>query len=331
MRNLWFLMLLGACVDEDVARVEQRLVETYDVCAKDGCTPCWIADGKERCEKPVDFAAHRGLARTDLVFASNMHEIALWSLQNGWRTVSPTEPAGGVLRAADYDGDGGLEISTVVGTAVKSPRDAASGLATGRRQHLPMTLTMELGRLADLDGDGATDIVWVGAKGEVEVGFVKADKTEPVDPTYALSGWALVGAGDFDGTKTDDLVWRAGDRLRIRSMAGAKVIAEREELAPTAWTFVGAADLDKDRRADIVWRDGKGDLIVWPSGSPKNATTQALAPALRIEVLRDLDGDGAADLLVRDGEKSVVYTLLDKAWQPTGASFTHDDVWSAQT
>lgn len=33
---------------------------------------------------------------------------------------------------------------------VKSPRDAASGLATGRRQHLPMILTIEIGRLTPL-------------------------------------------------------------------------------------------------------------------------------------------------------------------------------------
>ena len=33
---------------------------------------------------------------------------------------------------------------------VKSPRDASSGLATGRRQHLPLTLTMELGKLFPL-------------------------------------------------------------------------------------------------------------------------------------------------------------------------------------
>lgn len=32
--------------------------------------------------------------------------------------------------------------------AKKAPRDAASGLATGRRQHKPLTLTMELGRVA---------------------------------------------------------------------------------------------------------------------------------------------------------------------------------------
>jgi type VI secretion system secreted protein Hcp len=59
---------------------------------------------------------------------------------------------------------GGADLSSEVTTApfqkhweviafehgVKSPRDAASGLATGRRQHLPVVLTMELGRLFPL-------------------------------------------------------------------------------------------------------------------------------------------------------------------------------------
>ncbi len=59
---------------------------------------------------------------------------------------------------------GGLDLSSEVQVApfqkhweiialdhdVSSPRDAASGLATGRRLHKPMVLTMELGRLFPL-------------------------------------------------------------------------------------------------------------------------------------------------------------------------------------
>ena len=36
------------------------------------------------------------------------------------------------------------EMENISGGVI-SPRDAASGLATGRRQHKPLTLTMELG------------------------------------------------------------------------------------------------------------------------------------------------------------------------------------------
>jgi hypothetical protein len=337
MRNLWLLMVLGACVDADLAGVEQHITETYDVCAKDACAKCWIDPGdksREKCEKPVDFKAYAGLAKTELVFESTTHEVALWSLKNGWRALSPTEVAGDALGLADYDGNGSFEISTTTTARdVKSPRDAASGLATGRRQHKPLTLTLELGRRGDVDGDGATDVVWTNAQGEVEISFIKRDKIEVVDPSRALPGFALVGVGDFDGTKTADFVWRNGSKLRIRSMAGAKITADREESVDTTWTFVGAADLDKDRRAEILWREASGGLVVWPSGSPNKAFKQALDPKLRIEALHDLDGDGVADLLVRDDvtKKSSVFVLHGTVWTFTTGGVTHEDTWNAQT
>jgi hypothetical protein len=52
---------------------------------------------------------------------------------------SETTDAGGVsVAAGDVNGDGRADLST--------PRDSASGLPTGKRQHKPMTMTMELGR-----------------------------------------------------------------------------------------------------------------------------------------------------------------------------------------
>jgi hypothetical protein len=337
MRNLWMLMVLGACVDADVESVEQHITETYDVCAKGTCTKCWIDTGdknREKCEKPVDFKTHAGLAKTELVFESATHEVALWSLKNGWRTLSPTEVAGDALGIADYDGNGSFEISiTTIACDVKSPRDSASGLATGRRLHKPLTLTMELGGRGDVDGDGATDVVWTDAQGQAEISFIKRDQTEVVDPTRALPGFTLVGIGDFDGTKTADLVWRDGAKLRIRSMAGAKITAEREESVDPTWAFVGAADLDKDRRAEILWREASGGLVVWPSGSPSKAFKQTLDPRLRIEALHDLDSDGIPDLLLRDNvtKKSSVYVLRGVVWTYTNGGVTHEDTWNAQT
>lgn len=337
MRKLWFLMVLAGCV-EDVATAEQAVTATYDVCTTArACTKCWIDDmAREICAKSVDFTAHRGIDNTAVVFSNReTGEVALWSLTNGWRALSPTEIGAGALGPRDFAGDGSRRFSTTtLEQGVKSPRDAASGLATGRRQHRPLTLTMELGRFrADLDGDRADDLVWSNSKGEVEIGFVKRDVNETVDSSRALAGWTLVGAGDFDGTKTSDLVWRKGSALRIRSMAGARIIAERDETVDATWTFIGAADLDRDTRADILWRDAKGGLIVWPSGESTRAVKQTLDPELRIEALQDLDGDGSVDVLARDDVKkaSRVYVLRGTVWTATNGGVTHEDVWNAQS
>jgi hypothetical protein len=80
--------------------------------------------------------------------------------------VDETHPYSGVA-VGDLDGDGHPDVvalrsdSGIVNVcfgdplalgSVKAPRDAASGMATGRRQHQPI-------RLSDVDGDGTPDIV----------------------------------------------------------------------------------------------------------------------------------------------------------------------------
>ncbi|MBI5476085.1 MAG: VCBS repeat-containing protein [Ignavibacteriales bacterium] len=80
--------------------------------------------------------------------------------------VDETHPYSGVA-VGDLDGDGHADVvalrsdSGIVNVcfgdplapgSVKAPRDAASGMATGRRQHQPI-------RLADVNGDGTPDIV----------------------------------------------------------------------------------------------------------------------------------------------------------------------------
>lgn len=72
---------------------------------------------------------------------------------------------------------------TVTYEAIVSPRDAASGLPTGKRQHKPFVITKELDMssphnmlggilIGDLDGDGVLDIPNDGtAKGHASPGY----------------------------------------------------------------------------------------------------------------------------------------------------------------
>lgn len=61
-----------------------------------------------------------------------------WKVEEG--ESAPPAPGGVRVSAGDLDGDGRAELA--------SPRDAASGQATGKRQHKPLRLTMPLDRSA---------------------------------------------------------------------------------------------------------------------------------------------------------------------------------------
>lgn len=57
-----------------------------------------------------------------------------WKVEEG--ESAPPAPGGVKVAAGDVDGDGRADVV--------SPRDASSGLPTGKRQHKPMTITMPL-------------------------------------------------------------------------------------------------------------------------------------------------------------------------------------------
>lgn len=60
-------------------------------------------------------------------------------------TCTVTGLAAGTYQVQVCDEKGAaVSSSTALSHSIKSPRDAASGLATGKRQHKPMTITKEL-------------------------------------------------------------------------------------------------------------------------------------------------------------------------------------------
>jgi hypothetical protein len=66
--------------------------------------------------------------------------------------------------------------------SVVSPRDAASGLATGKRMHKPLTLTMELGRSVSPSGTAPANEIAIDEPGvQVAIGVT----AEAVDAAIA--------------------------------------------------------------------------------------------------------------------------------------------------
>lgn len=62
---------------------------------------------------------------------------------------------------------------------VMSPRDAASGQASGKRQHKPVTMHISA-TVGDLDGDGRADFSFVDTQSEVSSFSLSFDKSSPM-------------------------------------------------------------------------------------------------------------------------------------------------------
>jgi len=131
--------------------------------------------------------------------------------------------------------------------------------------------------VADVNGDGVPDLIWQndttnqvtvnyygGAGGAVYQGWNWLNSGgEP-------AGWLVVGAADFDGNGTPDLVWQNSTtrQITVNYYGGAggatyQGWAYLNAAGVPGWTVVGASDFDGNGVPDLVLEnDSTGQAIV---------------------------------------------------------------------
>jgi len=200
---------------------------------------------------------------------------------------------------ADVDGDRQLEVIAQIGPDVV----VLNGIDGAEEYRIPGA---SLSECADLDSDGIAEIVVkVGEQTVVhngQGGFGPKDLTYP-----ATWGWSD---------------WGDGDLCRLRGAAGGRTeVVNRDgqvkaSLPGAAYrTTPIVADLQGDGRAEIILRDAGGILRVLDATSGKPVVVPF--PELKCDypegtsrgggmTARDLDSDGKAELIFRDGGHLVV-------------------------
>lgn len=244
---------------------------------------------------------------------------------------------GGVTaQIADVDGDGNFEIVTVPG-AGGGPHVRVWSLAGKLKSEFFAYETSYRGgvslALADVDGDGVTDIVTAPSGSRApEVRVFSSKGTRKANfPAYAsgFRGGVRIAAGDVDGDGDQDVVTvpasGGGPHVRVFSGAGHAVssfFADRADLR-TGY-LVATGDVNGDGRSDI----GLLDVV---NGSRIRFVTAFGTAVGEIEIegfgkgfqfaLGDVNGDGRSDLLlgIQPASRRVIrsYDVIGKLIQET--------------
>ena len=152
-------------------------------------------------------------------------------------------------------------------------------------------------------------------------------------PAVPDASWSVAGLGDFNGSGTNDFLWRNQNGTLIDwTMNGSQITASQavtfggSPVAPdNSWNVAGIGDFNGDGKSDILWRNTNGSLIDWTmNGSQVTASQQvtlggsAAAPdsSWSVAGIGDFNGDGKSDILWRDTNGS----LID--WTMNGSQIT---------
>lgn len=206
------------------------------------------------------------------------------------------------LRAADLDLDGRDDLVGVVGGSLRAWRSLPGAPWLERSVGLtaaPPAATGEPLAVGDFDGDGFPDLVTVDGR----TFFGAAGISWQAGPSLAVDPPAAVVAGDSDSDGRADVIFLGANGAIRRYRGNAnRTFTQANNGLPSTASGAGAglvlADLTGDGLLDLyaartvtpnVWvGDGLGG---WIAGA-------GLPAQLRRPIAGDLDGDGAAELLL---------------------------------
>ncbi len=177
----------------------------------------------------------------------------------------------------------------------------------------------------EFNADGRTDLLWYNLNtGSLSVWLLDGGRlleAVGIGEVSRSSGWAPIGAKDFNGDAHSDLLWINGftGDISVWLLNGGRVAQESAvgTLSPqSGWIPLASRDFDGNARADLLWYNAfGGESTIWLMNGAQITQTLSL-PAMPPNAgwipiaSEDFSGDGHADLLWANGHTGSVTVWL---------------------
>jgi hypothetical protein len=272
-------------------------------------------------------------------FTSN-HAVATYVLPAGWK----------VAGSGDFNGDArsDLLLRNDNGSVTQWLGQANGGFSWNSAASYSLATSWKVAGTGDYNGDGRSDLLLRNDNGQLTNWLGQADGTffsnHQVASYILPAGWTTSATGDFNGDGQSDLLLRNVDG-RVTEWLGQSNGSFQWNAAatyalPTDWRVEGAADVNGDGRADLVLRNiNSGAVTDWLGQADgtffsNHATATApLGEAWKVAQLGDFNGDGRADLLLRNDNGTITEWLGQAnggfTWN-ANALYSLDSGWTVQ-
>ena len=166
----------------------------------------------------------------------------------------------------------------------------------------------ELVAVRDFNGNGKRDILSRGTDGSIQFHYTDSGKTE----RFELSNdWKIVGAGDINGDGKADVIFQNGTKTGAWLTGAENEMPQWRDLYDLGTadnSILGTGDFDGNGIADVLIATKNSNGTVSYGTWLMNAQTEAqwrtlvtLPASVVIESISDINGDGKAELRVRNG------------------------------
>ena len=206
--------------------------------------------------------------------------------------VGRAYPAGwALIGSGNFDGNGSDELFWFNSSTgqfnwwrLNPPASAGASYTVTYSSIAPTAALGYTPYLADLNGDGYTDIVWTSNNSDQLWIWMnngpKGGFTITQGPNQP-AGYTLFGAGDVTGTGRTALFWTNATthQVMVWNMNGLALTSQQTYNYGAGYTMASIADYDGDGLADVLWVNAAGVAIEWLNNGNGGFYSQRVADA----------------------------------------------------